>query len=111
MIQSVLFLSIRGNNPNLESNMKKLVLPAAAAAIIGGAVLTISAIPAWAEIVCNRDDPADCWHVRDHYDYQPSFGLTIHPDDWRWEDRDRDHYRWHEHEGRGYWRNGLWVTF
>ena len=40
--------------------------------------------------------------------------FDYHPDDWyfhrRWEG-DRDH-RWRDyHEGRGYWRNGVWITF
>jgi len=90
--------------------MKKLMQGAAAVILAAGALAFVTTA-ASAEIVCNRDNPADCWHVKEHYDYQPTFGLTIHPDNWRWEDRDRDHYRWHEHEGRGYWRNGLWVTF
>jgi hypothetical protein len=90
--------------------MKKL-MQVAAVAVIGAASWAVTAAPASADIVCNRDDPADCWHTHEHYDYQPSFGLRVHPDDWRWEDRDRDHYRWHEHEGRGYWRRGVWVTF
>ena len=51
----------------------------------------------------------DCWHARDHYDYAPRFGVVVHDDNWRW--RDRDHYRWREHDGRGYWRNGIWLSF
>ena len=90
--------------------MKKLILAAAATMIAAGglAAMTTSAS---AEIVCNSANPSECWHTHDRYDYQPSFGVTVHPNDWRWEDRDRDHYRWHEHEGRGYWRNGVWITF
>lgn len=88
--------------------MKKLMLHGAAAAIIGAAALAATATTASAEIVCNHD--GDCWHVREHYDYQPSFGLTIHRNDWRWRDGD-DHYRWREHEGRGYWRGGVWLGF
>jgi hypothetical protein len=34
---------------------------------------------------------------------------VIHPDNWKW--GDADHYKWREHEGRGYWRDGVWVTF
>lgn len=91
--------------------MKKLMLQGSAAAIIAAGALALGTMPASAYIVCNSDNPSDCWHVREHYNYDPSFGVTIHPDNWRWEDRDRDHYRWREHDGRGYWRNGLWVTF
>jgi len=88
--------------------MKTLAKLAAVAALAGSAV-AISATAASAEIVCNNE--GDCWHVHRHYDYKPEFGLVIHPDAWTWEDRDRDHYRWREHEGQGYWRNGVWVTF
>jgi len=87
--------------------MKKLMLQGAAAAIIGAAALAATATTASAEIVCNHD--GDCWHVREHYDYQSSFGLTVHDDNWRW--HDGDHYRWHEHDGRGYWRSGVWIQF
>ena len=87
--------------------MKKLMLQGAAAAIIGAAALAATATTASAEIVCNHD--GDCWHVREHYGYQPSFGLTVHNDNWRW--HDGDHYRWHEHDGRGYWRSGVWIQF
>ena len=86
---------------------KKLMLQGAMAAILGAAALAATASTASAEIVCNG--AGDCWHAHDHYTYEPTFGVTIHPDNWKW--ADRDHYRWREHEGRGYWRNGLWVTF
>ena len=39
----------------------------------------------------------------------PRAGIVVHDDNWRW--RGRDHYRWREHEGRGYWRNGIWLNF
>ncbi|HWC62340.1 MAG TPA: hypothetical protein VG501_01880, partial [Rhizomicrobium sp.] len=58
-------------------------------------------------VVCNRS--GDCWHTRERYSYRPSFGLTIHEDNWRWGPRDR--FRWREHRGRGYWRNGIWLSF
>lgn len=84
----------------------KLAIVAAAAA--GG--LSLAATAARAEIVCNQ--AGDCWHVRHHYNYEPSFGLMVHPDRWRWRDEDRDHYRWREHSGRGYWGpNGVWIRF
>jgi hypothetical protein len=75
--------------------------------IAGAGALVALAAPASAYIACNG--AGDCWHTRDHYTYQPTFGITVHPNDWKW--RDSDHYRWHEHAGRGYWRDGLWVTF
>jgi len=87
--------------------MKKLILRGALTTILGAGALALASGGASAEIVCNHD--GDCWHVHEHYSYQPSFGLTIHDDNWRW--RDSDHYRWHEHDGRGYWKGGVWITF
>jgi hypothetical protein len=89
--------------------MTKRMLQGAAAAIIGVAALAGTATTASAEIVCNG--MGDCWHTHEHYTYQPTFGVVVHPDTWKWEDRDHERYRWHEHEGRGYWKSGVWITF
>lgn len=76
-------------------------------AIAGAATVALTATSASAYIVCNRY--GECWHVHNRYEYHPEFGLVIHDDNWRW--RGHDRYRWREHEGRGYWRNGVWITF
>jgi hypothetical protein len=60
-----------------------------------------------AYVVCNNH--GYCWHVHDRYAYPSGVGITIHADDWRW--GDKEHYRWHEHQGRGYWRGGVWIGF
>jgi hypothetical protein len=73
--------------------------------VAGAGALVLSATAASAEIVCNDD--GDCWHVREHVEYRPEFRLRVHPDNWRW--AESDHYRWREHAGRGYWREGVWV--
>ena len=86
--------------------MKKL-MQGASAALIAAAALAITATSASANVVCNGE--GECWHVQDHYNYDPAFGVTVHPDNWKW--GDADHYRWREHEGRGYWKGGVWVTF
>lgn len=86
----------------MKTSLKLVAAAALSAGLLGG-----SATSASAAVVCNRD--GDCWHVRDHYDYRPEYGVVVHPDDWRWATHDR--YRWREHEGRGYWRSGIWVTF
>jgi len=83
--------------------MKKIAIAAAAAAI----GLTAMATGASAAIVCNRE--GDCWHVKGRYNYRPEFGITVHPNNWRWGVGER--WRWREHEGRGYWRNGIWIRF
>ncbi len=75
----------------------------------GTCALALGATAASAEIVCNRD--GDCWHVPTRYEYRPAWGLEIHPDSWRWTERDRERYRWREHEGRGYWEHGYWHEF
>lgn len=72
--------------------------------------LVAVASPASAYVVCNRD--GDCWHT-DRRVTVPGVTFSYHPDDWyfhqHW-DADRDRH-WHDyHEGRGYWRNGVWIT-
>ena len=69
--------------------------------------LAMMASTASAEIACNRE--GDCWHVREHHFYRPEHSVTIHPDNWRWAEHERERYRWREHEGRGHWRDGVWV--
>ncbi len=81
--------------------------------LIAGAVVAagvaLSASSASAYVACNAE--GDCWHVHRHaqYNYNPSFGIVVHPDNWRWSST--DHYRWRDHAGRGYWRNGVWIRF
>ena len=79
----------------------------AAATLMAVGFLTAGATTAAAAIACNAE--GECWHVRHHYAYRPEFGVVIHSDDWRWGPSER--YTWREHEGRGYWRNGVWITF
>jgi hypothetical protein len=80
------------------------------AALFGAAcALALTASSASAYIACNRS--GDCWHVKERYKYRPDFGISIHPDNWRWRDHDHARYRWREHEGRGYWREGVWIQF
>lgn len=80
-----------------------------AVAAVAASALAVSATSASARIVCNA--AGDCWHVRGHarYVYDPAWGLTVHEDNWRW--GPADHFRWHEHNGRGYWRDGAWIRF
>jgi hypothetical protein len=84
-------------------DFKKLMF----AVVAGAGALAATAGSASAYVVCNRH--GDCWHTTDRYTYRPAWGLRVHDDNWRW--RHRGHYRWREHEGRGYWRSGVWVTF
>jgi hypothetical protein len=75
--------------------------------IAGAGAMAALAAPASAYVACNHE--GDCWHTTARETYEPTFGITVHDDAWKWHDGDR--YRWREHEGRGYWRNGAWITF
>ncbi len=77
------------------------------AALLGASALAMSTASASARIVCNAE--GDCWHVHGEYEYRPEFGLTVHPDNWKW--KEGEHHAWREHEGRGYWHGGEWKTF
>ena len=87
----------------------KLPMKSVAAALIAAGGLAMTATSASAYVACNGE--GQCWHVHrgGSYSYHPEWGVTVHPNSWRWGDHDR--YQWHEHSGRGYWRNGAWVRF
>jgi hypothetical protein len=87
--------------------LKKLLTTAALTGCVAAGMLAVTGTAASARVVCNAE--GECWHVRNGYHYQPTFGLTVHEDGWRW--GNGDHYRWREHRGRGYWRNGVWIRF
>lgn len=84
--------------------MKKLAVAAAAVALSAAFFTTTTASAA---VACNRE--GECWHVKNRYNYKPEFGVVIHPNGWRWAAHEK--YRWREHTGRGYWRNGVWIRF
>jgi hypothetical protein len=90
--------------------LKKLVLTGSTAALLGIGGLATSLVPAAAYIACNND--GDCWHTDSQY-HPPGMRFDFHHDDWyfhRHWDSDRDRH-WREyHEGRGYYRGGVWVT-
>ena len=78
-----------------------------AAAVFGAGALALTATSASALIACNREGV--CWHVHRGFVVRPEWGIVVHPDSWRWGPRERFVFK--EHPGRGYWRNGVWVTF
>ncbi len=82
---------------------------AASTILAATGAFVLSATFASAEVVCNEE--GDCWRVRERHEYRPELRLRVHPDNWRWEERDNARYRWREapSEGRGYWRGGAWV--
>ena len=84
----------------------KLLSKTLASAAIGAGLLATSAMSASAAIVCSGNV---CWHTHEVHTYPPNAGIVVHDDNWHWGPREKFVFR--EHEGRGYWRNGLWVTF
>ena len=99
------------------TNLRKLMTTGAVAAMLGIGALAATTTAAEARTVCNRF--GDCWNVNDNYDYPATLGVRFYGDNWRdrWHGRDdwrygHRHYHWRgDHDGRGYWRNGLWITF
>ena len=89
--------------------IRKLMTTGAVATMIGLGTLAATSTGAEARTVCNRF--GDCWHESNRYDYPATVGVRYYGDNYNWRDRyHRHHWRDH-HEGRGYWRNGLWITF
>jgi len=88
--------------------IRKLMTTGAVAVVLGIGALAATTTAAEARIACNRF--GDCWHVNDRYDYPATLGVRFYDDNWRYHHRYGYHWR-HDHDGRGYWRNGLWVTF
>jgi len=88
-------------------SLKKALSATAFAALMATGVLVATAGPASAYLACNRD--GDCWHTESRV-RAPGVRFDYYPDDWyfhqRW-DGDR-HYRDY-HEGRGYYRGGIWI--
>jgi hypothetical protein len=93
----------------LIMNTKKLLLSGVTAAVLAMGGLVATTIAASAYVVCNSD--GDCWHTETHYTY-PGTGFVSHPDDWYFHQTWDANHHWRDyHEGRGYYRGGLWVTF
>jgi hypothetical protein len=89
--------------------LKTALMTGAVALTLATGALMTTAAPAAARVVCNNS--GDCWHTDGNYRYGRDVGATYHNDDWyfhqRWDGGDR-HYRDH-HEGRGYYRSGVWI--
>ena len=90
--------------------LNKLLATAASLAGAGFVALTLTATSASAYVACNRD--GDCWHTEKRVT-APGVHFDYHPDDWyfhqHW-DNDRDHHFRDYHEGRGYYKGGVWIT-
>ena len=93
------------NTMHISKTMKAL----AVSAFMGTGAAIALASPASAYVVCNSD--GDCWHTDRRWAY-PGAGYVWHPDDWYFHRTWADGAHWRDyHEGRGYWRGGVWVTF
>jgi hypothetical protein len=86
-----------------QANMLKNILTAAA---IGAAAIMTSTLSASAAIVCQGNV---CWHTHEAYDFPHEAGIVVHEDNWHWGPHEKFAFR--EHEGRGYWHGGKWVTW
>jgi phosphate-selective porin len=100
--------------------IRKLLTTGAIAALVGAAAFAATSTAASARTVCNAE--GDCWHESSQYDYPATLGVRFYGDDYRTTHHDmerandadhaKDHYTWREdHEGRGYYRQGVWVAF
>jgi len=89
--------------------LKTAVSAAAITMFIATGSLVASTGAASARIVCNSD--GDCWHSERNYRY-PGTGYVNHRDDWYFHQQwnDQRHYRDY-HEGRGYYKSGVWIGF
>jgi hypothetical protein len=88
--------------------LKPTLLKGALLGAIAGGALGASATTASAYVACNG--AGECWHVHQRYDYPPRAGIYFHNDNWGY----RHHYDWrwrHDRFDRGYYRDGIWITF
>ena len=90
-------------------SLKKTVSTAAVVLLVGTSALVATCGAASARVVCNNN--GDCWHTEANYRY-PGTGYTKHDDDWYFHQtwNDQQHYRDY-HEGRGYYKSGVWIGF
>lgn len=84
------------------------VLKSAMLAAIAAGAIAVSALPANAEIVCNRWH--ECWRTNTHYAYPTRLGIVIRDDAWARTHRHGYHWR-HDRDDHGYWRNGRWRNW
>lgn len=87
----------------------KSVLKGALVAAMSGGALIATASTASADVVCNG--AGECWHVHDRLTYPPEAGITFHEDAWARAHRGHDYHWRHDRFDRGYYRNGIWITF
>ena len=88
--------------------LKTALSAAAISTLMATGALMATAVPASAYVACNKE--GDCWHT-DARPRVPGVSLSIHPDDWYFHQKwDNDHHYRDYHEGRGYYKGGVWIT-
>ena len=88
--------------------LKKALSAAAISTLMAVSALVATVAPASAYVACNRD--GDCWHT-DARPRTPGIRFDVHPDDWYFHQKwDNDHHFRDYHEGRGYYKGGVWIT-
>ena len=90
--------------------LKKALLTGVTAAALSLGGLMASTVGASAYVACNRDG-GDCWHTDRHEHYR-DVNVQWHQDNWYWHhdwDNEKNLHWHHHHDGRGYWRSGVWV--
>ncbi|HEY2751618.1 hypothetical protein [Phenylobacterium sp.] len=93
------------------TTLNKLLATGTLIATVAGGALAVSAVPASADVVCNRYN--ECWRVNQRYTtYPPHLGVTFHDDAWR-EQNKHAHYHWRKDrdDDRGYYSHGSWHSF
>ena len=91
------------------NSLKKALSTTAFTALMATGVLAATAGTASAYMACNHD--GDCWHT-DKKVSAPGVTFDYHPDDWYFHQTwtgSNNHYRDY-HEGRGYYKGGVWIT-
>ena len=91
-------------------SLKTTASVAAIAMLMSAGALVATTGTASARVVCNSS--GDCWHTDSSYRY-PGTGYTRHADDWYFHQtwNDQRHFRDEHHDGRGYYKSGIWIGF
>ena len=88
--------------------LKSALVKGALAAVVASTAAVATTTTASADVACNR--AGECWHVRDRLDYPANVGITFHADNWG--AAHHRYYHWRQDRfDRGYYRNGVWITF
>jgi len=87
--------------------LKAALSAAAMCTLMAAGALVATVAPASAYVSCNHD--GDCWHS-DAKPRAPGIRFDIHPDDWYFHQKwDGDKHFRDYHEGRGYYKGGIWI--